>query len=356
MGGGLATYTNPSTILLPAGLITISTGWALPSMTKLIGVGTPDPGDAAGIRETTIKAASSGFSGTALLSMGGDGTGTAGASGVGISNLILVGSTTQVIDGIRNFNAAENSFVEHVNMYRIGGVGLNLGTIQGGVATSNHSGPYSDIWFESSGAGVAETACVKILNAEPRAIRDITCANASSTAIEAAIYLDGQNVSLQDIHIEGFTDGIVVGADGNSASNVVSNVTGVNGSNGSMTNVVHICGAGATTGACTGGGWSVTDLSLQAISSFAATASIQDDVTTTTLLDATVGMYVLGQAASSGHSRFSSSLNAPTWIVGSTGVGGTYCNSNGSLYSNTSGSPSTLYVCVGHLWTGLTIQ
>jgi hypothetical protein len=370
--GSTGTYTNPSTILLPAGRIIISQGWILPNNTKLIGVGTGNPTQNASDPETTIQASGSSFnlSSLALLQMC---SGTVDrCNGVGISNLILEGSALP-IDGIRNFNAEELSYVEHVSMHIIGGTGLNLGTNMqsNGVnvaTTSNHSGPYSDLWISAVGASTSP-ACVKIINAEPRGIHGITCSASSSSSVQpfAAIYLDGQNVSIEDVHVEGFKDAVVVGDQlppqpfsgaFKVTSNVVFNVTGVSsspGANGPVTNAVHICNP-ATPSAnqlvpCHSfSNGTVGDLSLQAIAvgGNPLPKSIEDDLTGTTLTDTTVGLYAIGQTVGvHGVSRFSTSPNTPTWGVGQlapTSLGIPAC-SLGTLYSNTSGNPSTLYVC-----------
>jgi hypothetical protein len=81
--------------------------------------------------------------------------------------------------------------------------------------------------------------------------------------------------------------------------------------------------------------------------------TLQDDVTSTTLNDTTLGMYALGEQVSPGYSRYSTSPGTATWSTGSVAPSGsTFCNA-GSLYSNTSGSPNTLYVCIGHTWTAV---
>jgi hypothetical protein len=339
-------YTNPSTILLPAGTITISASWVLPSNTKLIGVGA-EYTNPQGVPETSIAETPSGFAGPALLQMC-DATTNQRCFGVGISNLSLIGLPRPIfpIDGIDNSNAEEGSFVEHIYMYLISGVGLKLGTHPTG-GTSSHSGPYSDIWDEVSGASAQTTACVTIAEgAQPRGIHGITCA-ADGTP-NAAIYLDGQNVSLEDVHVEGFVDGIVVGANGNSTSNVALNVTGASSSaNGPVTNVVHICKQSQHNGACTTSSGSVTDLSLQAISTGGSTTpiTILDDLTSTTLREPAVGLYVIGEPnGTGGISRFTTSPSTANWGVGS-GPPGTGPCTQGSLYSNLANG--TLYVCQG---------
>jgi hypothetical protein len=360
-------FATPSTILLPAGKIFISTGWILPNLTKLIGVGASDPGDVDGDTtdaETTIAAWTNfGPAGTALLQMGESSlcnmnpTLNGACFGIGISHLILNGGKSPVtIDGIDNFNAEEGSFVEHVNMYFIGGNGLRLGA--SGNPSSNHSGPYSDIWFEASGASETTTACVRIEGTQPRGIHGITCA-ANGTP-DAAIYLDGENVSIEDVHVEGFQDGIVVGAKYSAHGNVVFNVTGVSSgsANGPVINAVHICNPSnpAPGSACTSFNGSVSDLTLQAIGVSGTNPmpkSIKDDLAGTTLSDASVGIYALGAVTATGtsaaYSRVSTSPNVPSFSSGSFGsaVPGGNCTV-GSLLSNTTATSSavTLYLCV----------
>jgi hypothetical protein len=67
-----------------------------------------------------------------------------------------------------------------------------------------------------------QTACVKI-QAQTRGLHNLTCTSNSNTANQgggewpsAAIYLDSYNTTIENVHVEGFYDAIVVGdfADG----------------------------------------------------------------------------------------------------------------------------------------------
>lgn len=93
-------YLNkPSTILLPAGTISISTMWVLPSGTKLIGEGTTTATSSGGAEQTTIQACGSQscFSGTAMIQFGS----VPQCSGISVENLTLNGSN-QTLIGIQN--------------------------------------------------------------------------------------------------------------------------------------------------------------------------------------------------------------------------------------------------------------
>ena len=219
-----------------------------------------------------------------------------------------------------------------------------------------HSGPYSDISITetSSGAG-----CINITQGgQPRGIHGVDCTSSSNS--NAGIYLDGNNVSLEDIYVNDFGDGIRIGSQGPSAGNVIFNVTG--GSN--ITDVVHICGSNAGTNACSQTSNYVADLTLMGITS-SANNTIQDDVSGTLLsqsTDPTVGMYILGESVAvsgsvTGYSRFTTSPSIPTWRVGTDDPPKGNC-AVGTLYSRTSNSstqPPTVWGCVGGLnpWSSI---
>ena len=231
------------TILLPAGTIQIATTWTLPQYTKIIGEG---PGTTILQACTSTSCTTGAFSvGSGMIQMG-CGNSSCGLSfGVGVENLTLDGQS-QVIDGIDNSDAEEQSYVKHVQMINIGGTGLSLG-IDTSTSKSNHSS-YSDISITETSVG---KACINIQpNAQPRGIHGISCtcltssgSVCSSSNSNPGIYLDGSDVSLQDVNINGFGDGIRIGSQGTSGivvqSNIIYNVTGGT----YVTDVVHICGS-----------------------------------------------------------------------------------------------------------------
>jgi len=130
----------PATVLLPAGTITICATWTPPYFTKIIGEG-PGQGGTLG---TTLQVGSSSecggqtFSGTAMIQMGGSACNSTDCFSVSVEDLTLDGQNASV-DGIDNFIAQELSYVQHVAMVNIGGIGLSIGPIAG------NSGPYSDL-------------------------------------------------------------------------------------------------------------------------------------------------------------------------------------------------------------------
>ena len=153
------------------------------------------------------------------------------------------------------------------------------------------------------------------------------------------------------MRIVGFYDGIRVGYNHAALSNVLMNVNGDTDrgcypSCLTRVNVIHIT---ANT---------VSDLSVMGVANAggAHTTTIQDDLTGTTLPDASVGIYALGElAASGGYSRYTTSPNAATWISSATTPASGSCNSaaSGSLYSysNSTGSGNVLWVCPANLST-----
>lgn len=271
--------------------------------------------------------------------------------------------------------------------------------------TSNagNSGPYSNLNIDAlqettgmcaGGLGTCQT-CIDI-EAQTRGLHGITCigtlavaGNADkdlTTEGDAGIYVNFSNNTVEDVHIEGFFDGIEVGDTTSNVGNVVlANVVGAFGGDakGETRNTIHICGSDfmvssnqfgkclnyPASGNTPNGNVTIlgaTDLHNGGGASYSGSTSIQDDVTNTSIA-APVGaagttgvdtaIYALGAevgGGSGGISRFSTSPSpsgssangatmVPTWGVGQTSVSGS-CNTPGALYSNTPGS-SSIYVC-----------
>ena len=354
---GTTAITTPSVILLPAGLITISTGWILPDRTRIFGQGErPNPGASAG--PGTQIVAASGFTGT-MISMGGanaypnDATVyPCGASsgicfGVSIAYLLLDGnggaSQNTAVVGIANTSSQELSYVDHVNLYGILGTGLSITTAQ-----AQNSGPYSNLTCNPAASYASgNSVCVEINGTgDIRGIHGLTATapSSGSTGPAAAILLDSNNTTLEDLHFEGYVDGILIGSNAKAQSNTIFNVTGGTGA-GPMTNLVEIST-----------NKTVTDLSLMGLTTSSSTInSIKDDVTSTTLTDGYLAMYVLGDTMGGGYSRFTTSTSgvAPSWGFGNLGSTGTPTGScvNGALFSNVTGaSTHTLFSCVASAW------
>jgi hypothetical protein len=338
-----------SVILLPSGTIQIQTqaaAWVLPGTTRIFGQG----------RGKTIIQAT--FSSGPIIRMGIMGGGP--VFGVSVADLTLDGQSHTGVDGIDNIDAEEQSYVQRVAMINIGGTGLYLGVDSGTTpGKANHSGPYSDISITVT--SIAQ-ACVRIENAEPRGLHGIVCTAPPGTPPQnshAGIYLGGNNVSIEDVVVSGFADGIYVGSSGSGVftdaqSDVLLNVTG----GASVGNLIHISGNTNSSAMCPSM-FRVCDLTILGATSSTGTNTIKDDLLPpgTTLTDPTVGMYAVGEALSIGnnntaYSRFSTSTsaNSPTWLVGgSTLSNGSSCTDPGSLYSITTAATSgtTLWGCVG---------
>lgn len=296
-----------STVLLPAGTIIMSSSpWTLPDGTRLIGEGIGGEGSA-NTSGTTLQAPS-GFSGP-MIQMG-DGVHCPATGhichGVSVEDLTLDGEGQQGVNAITNMNSQELSYVSHVKFYQILGTGLSVS------GSAQNSGPYTDITFDTGGsAPVAGTACAQIVGlGGTRGIHGLTCIS-ETVAPQAAVYLDSSNNSIEDVIIEGFTDGIRVGSQAAAHSNVLLNIDGdtvliTQTQAPPSINVIHVTNIS-----------SVSDLSMMGIRNTGSGFTIRDDLTTTNLSDPAVAMYALGEAGSSGYSRFTTSPNATTWAVGS---------------------------------------
>jgi hypothetical protein len=168
-----STFANvPSTILLPAGTITIPSTWVLPGGTKLIGEGSeihgvPIPPTVSGptmIQACTnsISGCPTNFSGTMIqfgapLCPGQQCTGI--VKGVSLENVVLDGNGLSAVTGIQNGWAQELTYVDHVTLFQILGIGLNV------TSNAQNSGPYSNITFDTGAYSPnSSTSCAQILS------------------------------------------------------------------------------------------------------------------------------------------------------------------------------------------------
>jgi hypothetical protein len=358
---GMTTVSTPSTILLPptgATPIVISTMWVLPSNTHLIGVGDGIPG--ASNPGTWIQAESV-FSGSSMIQFGTSACqGAQGlpssCSGISVEKLTLDGnglsSSNQPIGGIANASVTGPTYVDHVGLYRILGTGLS---VSGG---ASNSGPYTNITFNTGTSADSTTVCAQIYGVNTRGIRGLTCT--SNGTPSTGVLLDASNNSIRDVSIDGFKDAIAVGEDFTAQSNILLNISnpGVVG----ITNLIHICGNNSMQLSPCPTYNTVTDLAIIGVSTppfncpggltcVDGDSTIKDDVTGTflsTQTDDHVGMYVLGESASSGYSRFTTSPRVQTWGFGTAGPQGS-CR-RGSLYSCTTPPSTNQNVCTDALW------
>jgi hypothetical protein len=422
--------TGPATILLPGTNINVAQPWIMPSNTRIIGEGGgPQSYTVLGVYKSLLT--SSGGNGTAMIQMGTGGTGQ--VIGVVIEHLELAGgnpsgfASNGNFDGIDNVNAGDGSYVNDVQFTNIGPMGTGsspgLGTCGTSTVTNlcisqnaTYSGPYTNLSVvppspaACSSNMCAATACVKI-QAQTRGLHGISCVGPSPkgnpSGPNAAIYLDAYATTIQDVHVEGFQDAIVVGdykdsqgstlvVNGGTPSfsgNTIINARAANGQ-GPVRNTVHICNAayGTTTGAC--GSTSTIAVNnytiLQTTNTTAVVATdeaqpIQDDnITWNPYTQSSlgsneyVGIYAVGSTSPSSttgpESRFTTmpgnynsvsttghSAGTPTWGVGTTNPSGTACSNSGAIYTYTSGSygsTNTVFVCSafknGSLqWTGI---
>jgi len=366
-GSGSSYLNVPSTILLPAtgaNPIIIPGTWVLPNNTRLIGEGDNDPSGSTPntrIQACLQSANSCSFTGTDIIDLGTSficdplENGTV-CNNVSVENLTL-DAQGQFLNGIVNTNAQIGTQVNHVTLYAIMGTGLSVS------ANANNSGPYSNITYDlGTNSGTTSTVCASINGLSGTyGIHGLTCISTNNDS-PAAVLLDSSNNSIEDVRIVGFYDGIRVGANAQAQSNVLMNVYGDTGNPcpppceglNPPVNVVHITS-----------NTKVTDLSIMGVRNVggSGTTTIQDDETTTTLTDTSVGVYGLGDAPTSGvgYSRFTTSPNAATWAVGTTYPSGS-C-SRGSVFSCTGGSTLctksgtitayALWDCLSAGWTGV---
>jgi hypothetical protein len=368
---GITPWTGTSkvaTVLLPAGTITIANSWAIPSECQIVGEGPGLTTLLVGSALTDPYASTFGITvNPGMIHMGIPSSSSSGtgpiAFDVRISHLTLDGNGEKTVggayfDGIDNNNAEEQSYVDDVTIQNIFANGMYFSTDPNGTqdGAADHSGPYTNIVFQqtlSSPPAVSTTVCVDILpQIEPRGIHGITCRAVSAVTANTAILLDGNNTTIEDAHIDGFVDGILIGSAGGGAqSDLIFNVTGTS----AVSNLIVIDKP-----------VSGTPPNNVVIMDVAGSSSdtINDELTTTTLTnssDPQVGMYIVGHpiagASVTGYSRFTTSPRFPTWIVGPSTPGTGSC-ATGSLFSSisTSSTAGTLWACVGTNWPATAIK
>jgi hypothetical protein len=342
-----STVTTPAAILLPAQTILLNTGWTLPSRTRIVGVGGGANTGSTGV--TTIQACKSGITGCsnftgALVAMGSVSTSFCPSNvcnGISVEDLWLDGQGQNVV-GIANSFASEGSYVKHVTLNQLVGAGLSI-TAPSGAGSAQNSGPYQDITVAPGSGATTGTICARILNVSTRGIHGMSCINTSSTIPTVAITLDASNNSIEDVTVQGFQNGVRLGANASAQNDLLKNISGGT----SVTDVVFLTNVT---------GHTVSDITMLGIGNGgSATHTIQDSRTTptTTISDATVAMYVLGEqltggSSNIGFSRFTTSPSVPTWSNGSGSPSNTVTCKLGALYSNTggkSGSSNTWWVC-----------
>ncbi len=315
-------------ILLPSGTIKISSTWTLPSGTKIVGEGGEDPAlEPAGQTIGTILQAQSNFG--PMIAMGS----TSGCQGASVEDLVLDGNT-QGNDGIDNQYCGDLSYVNHVTLYRVTGYGLYV------YGNAQNSGPYSNITCDTAGSSPLGCADMKV---STLGIHGMNCTTGSVTpTANAAIYLDSSNNIIEDVRVEGFDEGIIVGEYAAASSNVLRNILGdtnkATGTQPPPVSVIEIYGT------------NVSDLVIMGVGNTSVAPNSSHTITDSLLAfgpyinDAYVAMYVVGKKLSTGYSRYTTSPSQANWSVGAGAISGS-CNSAGSLYSNATGTPAALYVC-----------
>jgi len=250
--------TSPSTILLPAAEIPVSTTWTLPNNTKIIGEGV-----------STLLSAQAQFTGSYMIAMGSSSSCPAeGCSGVGIEHLKLGAGGNAGVNGIHNQYSQTPSYVNDVVLSDFTGTGLRIEGPSGTAPGAIDSGPYSNMTYippMNAGPDCNSTGCPLCVDieAQTRGIHGFTCRGNQYTANQQngqgypGIVVNASNNTLEDIHFEAFWDAIEVGntSSATPCSNVgIPNVTGSpnetestctqqpSGNLCQVRNVVHICG------------------------------------------------------------------------------------------------------------------
>jgi hypothetical protein len=261
--------------------------------------------------------------------------------GVEVADLALLGESL-AITGILNQYSENLSSVRNISI---------TGTNQAGLwIQAANSGPYANISYTVS-QPVGTTECV-FVGAVGVSIHGLSCTNTNTGGTPTtAVDVESNADFIEDVAVQGFENAVFVGASGTAGSDTLVNISG----NTIVGNVVHL-GSSDT---------AVTDVTVLGVSTNGATDSIKDEQTSTTLLDGTVAMYVLGEPVTAGgtivgYTRFTSSPSVPTWIyVGNptpniTPPGQCNAGSIATNYLGKVGNNNTMWVCTGNNnWTNV---
>jgi hypothetical protein len=223
-----------------------------------------------------------------------------------------------------NAYAQDNSYVDHVSLYQIRGTGLLV------ESNATNSGPYTNISFDTSTtySGTSSTVCAQILSVSggTRGIHGLNCRTYNNDP-NGAVLLDSSNNSIEDVSIEGFDNGVLVGYNATAKDNVLLNIVGATNQGASLAPIYVVS---------ISNNYTVSDLSVIGVvnqGTGSGQYTIWDSVTSTRLSDSSVGVYALGNDSDSAgyYSRFTTSSNAPSWVAGPLAPSGSCAQ--GSLYS-----------------------
>jgi hypothetical protein len=249
--------------------------------------------------------------------------------------------------------------VKNVTIFRVIDIGLNVSNTSdpASPAATANSGPYSNITFDPANLTITGGQTFgAYLNSSTRGIQGMTCTTgnlSSASSTGTCVYVAATGNSVQDVRIEGFSTGVEVSAKNTLLMNIDGDTNPLHTT--TVLNVVKI-DAGKTDVALIGIANNCTNNC-----SDGSDTTINDSATGTQILVSTdpfVAMYVLGDTATIGgasaYSRYTTSASPPTTTSSSTanwqvrsGTPSTSSNActPGSLYSNTSGTGTALYVC-----------
>jgi hypothetical protein len=269
-----------------------------------------------------------------------DATNHAIAFGTSISNLQIDCNSFGAGMGIQNWWAQEVSYVRDVGVDNCLGIALDVET-----TSAMNSGPYADIVSSPGSSAIASTQCVELLNTgDLRGVHGLTCTSTGTPKV--GVDVSTQNVTLDDLHLEGFFTGIEVGVyTATNASYVANNVTIVNATGGTgsggMTTLIDIAGSASSAN-------QVNVFGLGAASSVngSVTNLINDHITSntvTTTNDPSLSFYILGLVSGSGRTLLTSSPNVNTNIGNSI----QFVPLNGTIQSQSVGQPLTVQAAAG---------
>jgi hypothetical protein len=347
-----STRTKATTVLLPPGTIILATDqtWVPPSGTRLIGMSALSPPTSSPSGGTILQVPSN-FTGTvssSVIEMC-----SSACTGVTIENLTIDGtndtSTTSPLNGILNKFAGQGSYINNVTFNQVLGVGL---TING--TSAQGSGPYTNLKFDdTANQTISSTSCVELETDNTLGLHSITCL-ANDANAQAGIYVDASHNTIEDVLVQGFQDGIVVGQNASAEDDIIIGFADTTSTTEDKAAVELASNA--------------SNIVVLGISNLSKKTIVEDDVTGFSPTGTpSMAVYVLGSSGSGGYSRLSTGVgviggaisatgNPPTWASGSVDPPLNNACAPGSMYSDTaSTSGFALYVCSAttHFWVGV---
>lgn len=299
---------NRGTIFVSAGTFVTNATIVIPNKTSIVFTG--GRGDA-GAGGTVIQAGALFPAGNPVIQFGA----SSPSFGVQLIGPGTIDCNNNTGIGIQNDNAQEMSYARDIDIANCSGSALD---IEGSGA--QNSGPFSNLHIIPGSAAVTGTLGVKVYNVPAfRGISSVTVDNTGYTSKPTtSVQIDASGF-YRGIHTEASTNGIVIGSQ-------------------IATNSVHVenfwAASTITTGVVISNAFSTQDILLTNLNLNGATNLVSDQISSKTLTDGSLALYLLGNGAAK--EVLTSSANTNSLLQAIAMLGG--LNMNGNTISDGSTS------------------